>query len=189
MAKKKAAASKPKAEGRKRKAESREPKADRPLRIVMVASEAQPFSKTGGLADVATALPKALGKLGHDVTLITPRYRGVTDGPVAASLSIEMAAHRFNARLMEAPVDGAWRAEAGGRKRPRVLLLDCPELYDRAGIYYDARGDFADNAVRYAFLSAAAIDWAAQQDDAFDIIHSHDWQGGLAPLYARHLGT
>ena len=48
----------------------------------MIASEAQPFSKTGGLADVATALPKALGRLGHDVTLITPRYRGVTDGPV-----------------------------------------------------------------------------------------------------------
>jgi starch synthase len=174
----------PKPESRKPKAESREPKA---LRILMIASEAQPFSKTGGLADVATALPKALGKLGHDVTLITPRYRGVTDGPVAASLSIEMAAHRFNARLMEAPVDGAWRAEAGGRKRPRVLLLDCPELYDRAGIYYDARGDFADNAVRYAFLSAAAIDWAAQQDDAFDIIHSHDWQGGLAAAYGRRL--
>ena len=48
----------------------------------MIASEAQPFSKTGGLADVATALPKALGRLGHDVTLITPRYRGIADGPV-----------------------------------------------------------------------------------------------------------
>src|SRR6186997_2187189 len=81
------------------------PKVDRPLRILMIASEAQPFSKTGGLADVATALPKALAQLGHDVTLITPRYQGVTDGPVAATVSIEMAAHRFNARLMEAPVD------------------------------------------------------------------------------------
>ena len=61
----------------KSKAGSRKPKADKPLRILMIASEAQPFSKTGGLADVAAALPKALGKLGHDVTLITPRYRGV----------------------------------------------------------------------------------------------------------------
>src|SRR5688572_8236792 len=76
-------------------------KADRPLRILMIASEAQPFSKTGGLADVATALPKALAQLGHDVTLITPRYRGVTDGPVVATMSIEMAAHRFTARLMQ----------------------------------------------------------------------------------------
>ncbi len=70
-----------------------------------------------------------------------------------------------------------------------MLLLDCPELYDRDGIYYNARGDFPDNAVRYAFLSAAAIDWASQQSPPFDIIHAHDWQGGLAPLYARALGT
>ncbi len=159
------------------------------LKILMIASEAQPFSKTGGLADVATALPKALGTLGHDVTLITPRYRGVTDGPIVDRVSIEMAAHRFNARLMEAPGGAAWRAEAEGRRRPRVMLLDCPELYDRSGIYYDARGDYPDNAVRYAFLSAAAIDWASRQDAAFDVIHSHDWQGGLAPIYSRSIGV
>jgi len=147
----------------------------KPLRILMIASEAQPFSKTGGLADVATALPKALGKLGHDVTVITPRYRGVTDGPVAGTVAMEMAAHRFTARLMEAP---------GCDERTRVLLLDCPELYDRAGIYYDAAGDFADNAVRYAFLSAAALDWASRQQP-FDIFHAHDWQAGLIPVYAH----
>ena len=163
-----------------RKAESRKaaPRQAVGLRILMVASEAQPFSKTGGLADVATALPKALGKLGHDVTVITPRYRGVTDGPVVGTVSIEMAAHRFNARLMEAP---------GFEGQARVLLLDCPELYDRAGIYYDAGGDFADNAVRYALLSAAALDWAAKQAIPFDIFHAHDWQGGLGPVYARAL--
>ena len=144
----------------------------------MIASEAQPFSKTGGLADVAAALPKALGRLGHDVTLITPRYRGATDGPVVGSVSLEVAAHRFTARLMAAPLG----------PHARALLLDCPELYDRDGIYYDARGDFADNPVRYAFLSAAAIDWATTQP-AFDIVHSHDWQGGLAPVHARALGT
>ena len=142
----------------------------------MIASEAQPFSKTGGLADVAGALPKALGRLGHDVTLITPRYRGVTDGPVAGTVSIEVAAHRFSARLMEV---------APGPPS-RVLLLDCPELYDRDGIYYNARGDFDDNPVRFAVLSAAAIDWATTQPP-FDVIHSHDWQGGLVPAYARTL--
>ena len=148
------------------------------LRILMIASEAQPFSKTGGLADVATALPKALGRLGHDVTLITPRYRGAPDGPVAASVATEVAGHRFRARLLEQPIGpGA-----------RVLLLDCPELYDRAGIYYEAAGDYPDNPVRYAFLTAAAIDYAAQQPQSFDIIHTHDWQGGLAPVYARTLG-
>jgi starch synthase len=179
-------------------ADRRKPKAPTGLRILMIASEAQPFSKTGGLADVAAALPKALARLGHDVTLITPRYRGVQAGTVAGRISIEVAGHRFNAALMEAPIsDGgpaapkpdlsaeALRAKVEGRKR--VLLLDCPELYDRDGIYYDAAGDYADNAVRYAFLSAAAIDWAAQQSPPFDIVHAHDWQGGLAPIYVRTL--
>ena len=155
------------------KAAVKKPKA---LRILMIASEAQPFSKTGGLADVATALPKALAELGHQVTVITPRYRGVTDGPVVARLSLAVAGHRFEARLMDAPSDGA-----------RVLLLDCPELYDRNGIYYDARGDFDDNALRYAFLCAAAIEYAAAQETPFDVVHAHDWQGGLAAAYARRL--
>jgi starch synthase len=144
----------------------------------MVASEAQPFSKTGGLADVASALPRALGRLGHDVTLMTPRYRSIADGPVVGRLHLEVAAHRFVASLIEA------RLGPGAR----VLLVDCPELYDRSGIYYDARGDYADNPVRYAFLAAAAVDWATGQEP-FDIVHSHDWQGGLASIYARRLGT
>jgi len=144
----------------------------------MIASEAQPFSKTGGLADVAGALPKALGRLGHDVTVVTPRYRGAPDdGPVAGTVSLDVAGHHFRARLRAQPIGpGA-----------RVLLLDCPELYDRAGIYYEAGADYPDNPIRYAFLSAAAIDFAAQQPGAFDIIHTHDWQGGLAPIYARTL--
>src|SRR5688572_32855011 len=108
------------------------PGASAGLRILMMASEAQPFSKTGGLADVATALPKALGRLGHDVTVITPRYRGVTAGPVAGRVSLEVAAHRFRVRLMEIPIG----------RGARALLLDCPELYDRDGIYYNAQGDF-----------------------------------------------
>ena len=145
----------------------------------MIASEAQPFSKTGGLADVATALPKALGRLGHDVTLVTPRYRGITAGSLVDRVSLEVAGHRLSANVYE---------EALG-PGARVLLLDCPELYDRSGIYYDEHGDYPDNAVRYAFLSAAAIDWAIEKDDAFDIVHAHDWQGGLATVYARRLGT
>ena len=165
-------------------ARSRKPKA---LKILMIASEAQPFSKTGGLADVAAALPKALGRLGHDVTLITPRYRGIADGPIVDRLSLEVAGRFFSANLIEASPDGAGPAEADGRRRPRVLLLDCPELYDRSGIYYDAHGDYADNAVRYAFLSAAAIDWVSNRAEPFDIVHAHDWQGGLAAVYARRL--
>ncbi len=151
----------------------------------MIASEARPFSKTGGLADVVAALPKALGRLGHDITVVTPRYRGAPDGAVVGTVSLAVAGHRFRARLLEQPLGpGA-----------RVLLLDCPDLYDRAGIYAEAGADYPDNPIRYAFLSAAAIDFATQQrrpsadgPAAFDIIHAHDWQGGLAPVHARVLG-
>ncbi len=145
----------------------------------MIASEAQPFSKTGGLADVAAALPKALARLGHDVTLVTPRYRGAPDGPVVGSVGLEVAGHWFQARLLEQPLG----------RGARALLLDCPELYDRDGIYYEAGIDYPDNPIRFAFLSAAAIDFAAQQATPFDVIHTHDWQGGLAPIYARALGA
>ena len=161
------------------KAPGRAPKTATGLRILMIASEAQPFSKTGGLADVATALPKALGRLGHDVTLMTPRYRGIASGAIAGSVTIELASHVFRADLHEAALGpGA-----------RVLLVDCPELYDRPGIYNEGGQDYPDNAVRYAFLSAAAVDWASQQVRPFDILHAHDWQSGLVPVYARALGT
>ena len=138
----------------------------------MIASEAQPFSKTGGLADVAAALPKALGRLGHDVTVITPRYRGVTDGPVAGRCRWRWPRIVSTRGLMQAPTLHEAALGEPARQGAAVLLLDCPELYDRDGIYYNAQGDFADNAVRYAFLSAAAIDWASQQSPPFDIIHA-----------------
>ena len=110
--------------------------------------------------------------------MITPRYRGAPDGPVAGAVAVDVAGYHFRARLLEQIIGtGA-----------RVLLLDCPELYDRAGIYHEGGVDYPDNALRYAFLSAAAIDFAAQQAEPFDILHTHDWQGGLAPIYARMLG-
>ena len=141
----------------------------------MIASEAQPFSKTGGLADVATALPKALGRLGHDVTVVTPRYRGTKAGTRESSVTARVAGRDFTADLSVAPLGPGARA----------LLLDCPPLYDRAGIYTEGGADYLDNPVRYAFLAAAAIEWAAAQAEPFDVIHGHDWQAGLGGAYLR----
>jgi starch synthase len=147
------------------------------LRILMVASEAQPFSKTGGLADVAAALPRALGRLGHDVTVLTPRYRGIEAGTPVGAVSAEIAGRVFQGEIVEEPLGPGARA----------IFVDCPPLYDRPGIYNEGGVDYPDNAVRYAFLSAAAIEFVARQADPIDILHAHDWQGGLAPLYARTL--
>jgi len=150
-------------------------KAKKVLRILMIASEAHPFSKTGGLADVATALPKALGRIGHHVTLVTPRYRGIDVGAPSAAVGLEVAGRFFEAGMIEVSLGpGA-----------RILFVDCPALYDRAGIYNERGVDYPDNAVRYGFLAAAALEWAGRQAEPFDIVHAHDWQAGLAPAYLR----
>ena len=145
------------------------------LRVLMIASEAQPYSKTGGLADVASALPKALGRMGHDVTLVTPRYRGVGAGAPRMTVRATLGERAFAADLTEAPIGPGARA----------LLVDCPPLYDRAGIYNERGTDYPDNAVRFAFLVAAALEWAAAQTVPVDVVHGHDWQAGLGGVYLR----
>ena len=143
----------------------------------MVASEAHPFSKTGGLADVAGSLTRALGRLGHDVTLVTPRYRGVEAGRPRGTIRARLAGHEFEGHLHEVPLGPGARA----------LLVDCPPLYDRAGLYAESNTDYPDNPTRFAFLSLAALEWAASEPAPPAIIHAHDWQAGLLPVYARTL--
>ena len=141
----------------------------------MVASEAQPFSKTGGLADVTTALAQALGRLGHHVALVTPRYGGLEAGEWRGSLRARVAEQWFDANVFEVSLGD----------HAHVVLLDCPPLYDRAGVYAENNSDYHDNPVRFAFLSTAALEWAAQQPEPFSVVHSHDWQTGLVPFFNR----
>ena len=148
------------------------------LRILMVSSEAQPFSKTGGLADVATSLSRALGRLGHEVTLFTPRYRGVEAGRRLETIRAFVAGHWLEAELQEVALG----------RGARAILVDSPALYDRAGIYTEQNADYPDNAVRFAFLSIAALEWAALQQKPPSVLHGHDWQAGLLPVYARRVG-
>jgi starch synthase len=141
----------------------------------MIASEARPFSKTGGLADVATALSQALGRLGHDVTLFTPRYRGVSAGEKRDRVRAFIANQWIAADLYEAPLG----------ENARAMLVECPALYDRDGLYAEHNIDYVDNALRFAFLSVAAIEWGLAQAAPVSILHAHDWQAGLAPVYAE----
>jgi starch synthase len=142
--------------------------------ILMVASEALPFSKTGGLADVLGALPIALGKLGHRVTVITPKYRGVQAQGTARTIQVGGTGGSADTRLIEHPL----------AENVRAVLVDRPELYDRESLY-GAGGDYPDNPRRFAFLCRAALEYALQSGDGFDILHAHDWQAGLAPVYLR----
>jgi starch synthase len=141
----------------------------------MVASEGVPYVKTGGLADVIGALPAALGRLGHEVTVVLPRYRGVASGRARGSFLVSLGPRRFEITLFE-------HESAPG---VRALLVDCPELFDRDGVYGNGALDFADNPARFALLSRAALDAATGADRPPSIFHGHDWQAGLLPVYQR----
>jgi starch synthase len=146
------------------------------LSVLMVASEAHPYAKTGGLADVTGALSGALARLGHAVTLVMPRYRAVdVAGRVGRRLSLTMGGRPFEVGLVEV-VQGP---------RERVVLVECDELYDREGLYGTGGQDHPDNAVRFGVLARAALEYAVGLESAPSIVHAHDWQTGLVPVLLR----
>jgi starch synthase len=145
-------------------------------RILMAASEASPFAKTGGLADVLGALPQALARRRHEVAVLLPRYRSVAlNGAVriADPFPLWLGRRSYPATL--------WRLERGGAL---YYFLDFPPAFDRDGYYRGREGDFPDNHVRFALLSRAALE-VARSVFRPDILHGHDWQTGLVPAYLR----
>jgi starch synthase len=140
------------------------------MRILMVASEAVPFVKTGALADVAGDLPRALVRLGHDVDVVIPRYRGVTAGTLERRLSVPSGPQAVDADFYAATTDGV-----------RTIFVDHPGYYDRDYLYGVAERDYADNPERFAFLCRAALAWALTEG-SYDVVHAHDWQAGLVPV-------
>lgn len=149
------------------------------VRILFLSSEVAPWSKTGGLGDVAGALPQALADLGHDVTVASPLYSSVSREGLAPD------------RLAEVTVtfpSGQFRVECRSRqtaRRLKHLFLDSPELFSRSGIYGESGRDYADNAMRFACFTRAALLWAVQSAFAPQIVHANDWQTGLAMMWLR----
>src|SRR5215467_10621019 len=145
--------------------------------VLIIASEMQPFAKTGGLADVLGALPLALARLGWDATVVLPRYRGITAGTRVEAFPVSVGGFVRAVGFDEASVaDGA-----------RAILVDCPDLYDREAFYGSANADYPDNALRFAFLSRAALEFVARRNRPPLVVHAHDWQAGLAPVYLSTL--
>ena len=145
------------------------------IKVLMVASEAAPFAKTGGLADVVGSLPAALRDFDCEVAVLIPRYRRVdvhSARRVYDSLPIWLGGTVHQASLYQA-----------GDATP-FYFLEAPALYDRDGYYGDSTGDYPDNAVRFAVLSRAALS-VARRVFRPQILHCHDWQTGLAPVYLR----
>jgi len=152
------------------------------MRVLSVASECVPFVKTGGLADVAGALPLALAAHGVDMRVLLPGYEQVIAG---------LGKHRVVAEESDL-FGGVARVLAGKADGLNLFVLDAPHLYDRPGSpYLDTDGqDWPDNPHRFAALSwtgaylarAGAGRWKPH------VLHCHDWQAGLAPVYLRQMG-
>ena len=143
--------------------------------LLIIASEGLPFSKTGGLADVIGALPIALARRGWQTTVVMPDYRGTSDGALLGRGKISLGGHDYTVSFNEHPLaDGA-----------RAILLGCPELYEREGIYGVRGDDYPDNPIRFGLLCAAALEFAIRYGPRPAIVHAHDWQGGLAPVYLK----
>ncbi|MBI1749229.1 MAG: glycogen synthase GlgA [Acidobacteria bacterium] len=145
------------------------------MKILFVSPEGLPFSKTGGLADVVEALPKALAALGHDVAVVLPRYRGTRVSTVVVpSLTIPLGdTLRFPAVADGSILNGV-----------RYFFVDDPEYFDRDGLYTVRGADYPDNGERFALFSKAAIE-IAKQVWRPDLIHCHDWQTALVPVLLR----
>jgi len=143
-------------------------------RILMVSSEAAPFAKTGGLADVVGALPAALSKLDDEVAVVLPRYRGIRwEDTVSAwdNLTVWTGGTPFTVSIRSRIENGV-----------TFYFVEHNQLYDRDGLYASRGRDFADNHIRFAVLCLAAID-VAQLLFQPDVIHLHDWQAALTPVY------
>lgn len=149
------------------------------MRVLVVTAEVYPFAKTGGLADVSAALPRALSELGMDVRVLMPAY------PQALANAAEI---REIARLGTVLGFGGTRLLETFLPQSRVplWLVDCPDLYNRCGgPYQDLEGmEWPDNAQRFALLNHVAAGIANEPGGRWkpDIVHANDWHAGLLPL-------
>lgn len=149
------------------------------MHVLFAASECVPYSKTGGLADVVGALPRAIAELGHQVTVYLPLYRQThlkDPRTVIASITVPFDDHyRFCSVL-----------DGGQQHGVQFYFIDYPPFYDRDALYGTPLGDYHDNPERFALFCRAVIE-ASKILGVPDIFHCHDWQTALIPVLLRTL--
>ena len=150
------------------------------LKVVVVVSEAVPFAKTGGLADVAGALPKALAKVGADPVLIMPYYKEVSRGGFCEKrvgrIDVPVGATAVTANI--------YLAHIPETKIPAYFIGYDPYFY-RDGLYQEKGIDYPDNAERFTLLCRGALELMIHERIRPSCLHVHDWQTGLIPAYVN----
>lgn len=147
------------------------------MKILMVASEAIPFAKTGGLADVAGSLPIELSRLGHHVSLIMPAYRQTLE----CGQPIEETGLRFDIPIGNKIVSGSLLRSSLPDSNVPVYLVKESDYFDRPSLYGEGGEDYRDNCERFVFFNRAVMESIRLLDASPDIIHANDWQTGLIP--------
>jgi starch synthase len=144
-------------------------------RVLMVSSEAAPFAKTGGLADVVASLSAALQSFGDRAAVVIPRYGSIDlrgSKRVYDRLQVYLGPAAYTVSIFRAPAEYP------------LFLVDCPPLFDRKGFYGEAGADYPDNHIRFAVFCRAALG-VARYLFPCDVLHCHDWQAGLIPAYLK----
>ena len=157
-----------------------------PLNLLMVSSEAVPYAKTGGLADVAGALPLELAKLGHDVILLLPRYRCLSESGRSFRSVCRLRVPTPQG-LVDTLIEEDVIPVGQGDCRVRVWAIRNEAFFDRPGLYQDRGIDYPDNLDRFSFFCRATIEVIAHLRTACrwntHILHLHDWQTALCAVY------
>lgn len=157
-----------------------------PMNLLMVSSEAVPYAKTGGLADVAGALPLELARLGHDVILLLPHYRCLTDSG-RSFRSICKLQVSTSQGLVDTPIEESILPVGRGDCRVRVWTIRNEAFFDRPGLYQERGVDYSDNLDRFSFFCRATIEVMAYLKTVCGwnshILHLHDWQTALCAVY------
>ena len=166
-----------------------------PRRVIFVASECEPWAKTGGLADVVDALARALGRTGVAVDVYLPAYRTARRPAMSERLTLAIPAGDHDRPSVGGADDDLGRLGrdagdvatvdilSGPADGYRLRLVDHAFHFDRSGFYGDEAGDYPDNGARFALFCRAALEAARVEGRPIDVIHGHDWQGALALLY------
>lgn len=152
------------------------------LNVAFVSSEISPYASTGGLAEVCGYLPSALMEEGILVTQFMPLYRSVLEGGFAIEdtgirLAIPVGFHRYQADI--------WRTREQPN-RPVIYFIRRDEFFDRTHLYSLPDRDYDDNFERFIFFQKAVTSLINHLGHPFDVVHAHDWQTGLLPLYLRY---
>jgi starch synthase len=137
------------------------------MKIAIISSEVVPFSKTGGLADVAGALPLALERLGEEVIILTPFYKN--------ALLADFKTESIYPGILLSKIE----------RSIKVYFIQNDEYFSRSGLYGTQKGDYPDNLERFSFFSRACLELLKQIKFRPDIVHIHDWQASCIPIYLK----